>query len=224
MRRSSKRRVLQAADFFCGAGGTSAGLLRALKKLGYQVRLTAVNHWQIACATYSANHADMPLPLCASVDSINPRRICAEGDLDILVASPECTHHSIARGGKPIDDQSRATAWCVVRQAEYLRPLCVLMENVKEFLDWGPLIKLRNPKTGAMEWRPDPKRKGEIFRSWVTCMEAGLRGEVAAFLRGGLWGADDPDPVDCAVPALLRRAAPRDHVAESDARQIQRRS
>jgi DNA (cytosine-5)-methyltransferase 1 len=42
------------------------------------------------------------------------------GALDILIASPECTHHSNARGGKPCSDQSRASGWHILRWAEAL--------------------------------------------------------------------------------------------------------
>jgi DNA (cytosine-5)-methyltransferase 1 len=147
---------------FCGAGGTSTGLIEACAELGYECELTAVNHWQIAVDTHSANHPKAR-HLCASLDSLNPRELYTEGELDILWASPECTHHSIARGGKPISDQSRATAWCVVRWAEALRPKIVLVENVKEFTTWGPI---------GSNGRPLASRKGEVFRSWVGNLEA----------------------------------------------------
>lgn len=54
--------------------------------------------------------------------------------MDILWASPECTHHSAARrGGNPINDQSRATTWCVTRWADQIRPKIIMVENVPEF-------------------------------------------------------------------------------------------
>lgn len=151
-----------SADLFCGAGGTSTGLIEACTELGYEAELTAVNHWQMAIDTHSLNHPTSR-HLCASLDSLNPRDLYTEGELDILWASPECTHHSIARGGKPISDQSRATAWCVVRWAEALRPNIILVENVKEFETWGPI---------GSNGRPLKNRKGEVFRSWVANLEA----------------------------------------------------
>lgn len=197
-------RTLKAADLFCGAGGTSAGLLHACQTLNRRVELTAVNHWDTAIATHTKNHPTSR-HLCATLDSLNPRSLYREGELDLLWASPECTHHSNARGGKPIRDQSRATAWCVVRWAEALRPSVILVENVKEFRNWGPLIRKRVrykwrpvfkswhkrhcPKLGLdaarQQWRavkpiwkkkldyvPDPKRKGVIFLSWLSTLEA----------------------------------------------------
>src|SRR6185369_9013 len=94
--------------------------------------------------------------LCASLDSLNPRDLFKEGELDLLWASPECTHHSIARGGKPINEQSRATAWCVIRWADALRPPIILIENVREFLNWGPV--------GA-NGKPLKSRRGETYQA-----------------------------------------------------------
>jgi DNA (cytosine-5)-methyltransferase 1 len=154
--------MITAADLFCGAGGTSQGLVEAALESGRKLELTAVNHWPVAVATHSENHPDAR-HLCASLDSVNPRSLFNEDALDLLWASPECTHHSIARGGKPMNDQSRATAWCVVRWAEALRPKVILIENVKEFLSWGPI---------GTNGQPITKRKGELFRAWVAALEA----------------------------------------------------
>lgn len=156
--------ILNIADLFCGAGGTSTGAVQAATRLGYTPRLTAVNHWDVAVATHTANHLDAHhRHLCANVDSLNPRHLFQEGELNILWASPECTHHSRARGGKPMQDQSRATAWCVTRWSEALRPPCVMVENVPEFEEWGPLDD---------DGKPIPGRKGETFHSWVNTLRS----------------------------------------------------
>lgn len=156
--------ILNIADLFCGAGGTSTGAIQAATRLGYTPRLTAVNHWDVAVATHTVNHPDAHhRHLCASVDSLNPRHLFSEGELNVLWASPECTHHSRARGGKPMQDQSRATAWCVTRWAEALRPPCVMVENVPEFEEWGPLDD---------DGKPIPGRKGETFHSWANTLRA----------------------------------------------------
>lgn len=77
-----------AADLFCGAGGTSTGLLTAAERFGYRLDLLAVNHWDIAIGTHAANHPDVR-HLCESLDGVDPRKVIP-GRLDILVASPEC--------------------------------------------------------------------------------------------------------------------------------------
>lgn len=152
---------LRAIDLFAGAGGTSTGLALAAGELGAALDLAAVNHWETAVETHSRNHPGAR-HYCAAIDSLDPRRV-AGGRVDLLVASPECTHHSNARGGKPISDQSRASAWCVVRWAEALQPRFVLVENVREFQTWGPL---------DVRGRPMKSRTGETFEAWLGALRS----------------------------------------------------
>lgn len=135
---------ISVADFWAGAGGTSTGLMQAAKDLGLEVILTAVNHWDIAVATHSANHAHAR-HFCKTVDSLSPLELFPDGILDILIASPECTHHSNARGGKPRDEQKRADANDIKRWIDKLFVKKVFLENVEEFIDWGPLDENRQP-------------------------------------------------------------------------------
>lgn len=155
-------RTITIADLFCGAGGTSTGAVQAAKALGFTTRLTAVNHWPRAVDTHTLNHPDAR-HLCASLDSINPRDLFEDGELDILWASPECTHHSRARGGKPIREQSRATAWCVTRWADAIRPWTICVENVPEFQEWGPL---------GSDGKPLASGKGRTFLAWIETLRA----------------------------------------------------
>lgn len=150
------------ADLFCGAGGTSEGAMEAAEFFGRRPELTAINHWPVAITTHETNHP-AARSLCTGVDAVNPRDLFGEGELDLLWASPECTHHSVARGGKPINDQSRATAWCVVRWAEALRPPIILVENVPEFQTWGPI---------GSKGRPLASKKGETFKAWLNALSS----------------------------------------------------
>lgn len=154
-------KTIKAADLFCGAGGSSTGLKRVADALGVRVDLTAVNHWPLAVETHAANHPEAR-HVCESLDSIDPRKVTG-GSLDLLWASPECTHHSTARGGKPINDQSRSTAWCVTRWAEALRPRFIVVENVPEFQTWGPI---------GSNNRPLASRKGETFAAWLGALRS----------------------------------------------------
>jgi DNA (cytosine-5)-methyltransferase 1 len=129
--------------------------------MGRKLDLTAINHWDRAIETHSANHP-AARHLCESLDSIEPRKLI-RGKLDILFASPECTHHSIARGGKPMSDQSRASAWQVTRWAEALLPRTIIVENVKEFQSWGPLDS---------KGRPLKSRAGETFQAWIQTLRS----------------------------------------------------
>lgn len=155
-------RTITAADLFCGAGGTSQGFINACAGVGAKPNLLAVNHWPRAISTHELNHPGVR-HLCETLDGVNPRLAVPGGKLDLLCASPECTHHSRAAGGRPRNEQSRATAWHICRWAEALRVESILIENVKEFLDWGPLG--RNNK-------PLQRKKGKTFRAFLGALES----------------------------------------------------
>lgn len=149
------------ADLFCGAGGSSTGAKRALDRLGLGMTLTCVNHWPIAIETHSRNHPEAR-HYVQDIASVRPAEVVPEGYLDLLMASPTCTHHSRARGGKPTSDQQRSDPWHVITWLTELRVKRLLIENVPEFEDWGPV----DPKTG----KPIKSRKGEYFRAWVRTL------------------------------------------------------
>ena len=157
-----KTRVVLVADLFCGAGGSSSGARRGLASLGFQMNLVAVNHWNIAIETHSRNHPEAR-HYCQDVKAVKPAEIVPEGKLDLLMASPTCTYHSRARGGKPINDQGRMDSWAIVHWCTELRVRRLLVENVPEFVDWGPL----DLRTG----RPIKRRRGEYFRAWTAALQ-----------------------------------------------------
>lgn len=157
-----RKRLIRAADLFCGAGGTSTGLQMACDGMGYELDLFAVNHWDVAIATHSANHPNAQHQ-CASVDTVDPRVAVPGGRLDLLWASPECTFFSVARGGKPVTDQGRASAWLILRWAELLYIDTILIENVKEFRDWCPV---------GVNGRPMKSKKGETFRAFIQSLKS----------------------------------------------------
>lgn len=156
-------RVIRVADLFCGGGGTSTGVMQACEASGARVDLVAVNHWDRAVETHAANHPGAR-HLCARIDALDPREICPRG-LDLLVASPECTHFSPARGKAPVNDQSRASGWDVLRWVERLEPRAVLLENIPQWEGWGPLVT-----SGPRKGKPNLRRKGETFRAFVAAL------------------------------------------------------
>ena len=159
----TKARLIRAADLFCGAGGTSTGAARAAASMGARLALTAVNHWPVALQTHAAMHPGAE-HICADLESVRPREVVPEGRLDLLMASPTCTYHSRARGGRPVHDQQRMDPWHVHRWCCELRVHRLLVENVPEFMDWGPCSLV----TG----RPIESRKGEYFRAWCDALRS----------------------------------------------------
>lgn len=156
------KETIDGADLFCGAGGSSTGLFQASRELKIKLNLLAVNHSPIAIATHSANHRSTK-HLCEEISrNLDPMDVVPGQKLDILIASPECTHHSIARGGKPMSAQSRASAKHVIRWARAMCPEIIIVENVREWLDWGPL---------GTNGKPLKRRKGEFFRAWVRGLQ-----------------------------------------------------
>lgn len=157
-----RRPIIRAADLFCGAGGASTGLLRAAQAFGVDVELLAVNHWPVAVQTHTLNHPGVR-HLCESVERIDPRVQVPSGRLNLLLAGPECTHHSSARGGRPINDQSRATAWHILKWAQELYIDTILIENVPEFRTWGPL--------GANN-KPMQSKKGQTYQAFLGALRS----------------------------------------------------
>ncbi len=155
-------KTLKVADLFCGAGGTTTGAMHAIHELGREVEFVAVNHWPVAIATHEANHPNVR-HYCKDLDTANPNEIVPEGELDLLLASPECRFHSPAQGGRPLDEQNRASAWHVVRWAERLYVRRIVVENVPRFVKWGPLDR---------RGRPIKSREGELFEAWVAALRA----------------------------------------------------
>lgn len=156
-------RKILVADLFCGAGGSSTGAERALARLGLEMELVCVNHWGTALETHQRNHP-RARHYCADISQVRPHQVVPEGYLDLLMASPTCTHHSIARGGKPTSDQQRSDPWHVITWLTELRVKRMLIENVWEFTKWGPV----DPETQ----RPIKEREGEYFRAWIATIRA----------------------------------------------------
>jgi DNA (cytosine-5)-methyltransferase 1 len=169
----------KVADLFCGAGGTSTGVLQAAKELGQRVNLVAINHWEMAIATHSENHPGVEHHN-SDLQNIDPREVVPSGKLRLLVASPECTHFSRARGGKPMSKQSRASVKYVLKWINNLDVEDILIENVPDFEGWGPLHRTCNCGQGTQAkkhlkkcryMKPIKNRKGEYFHRFIRKLE-----------------------------------------------------
>jgi len=158
----NQKHDLYLCDLFAGGGGFSTGIARACKKLNKTPDLIAVNHWDKAVETHKANHP-WARHYCTGLDAVVPTAVSKSPRLQLLSASPECTHHANARGSKPMSDQSRSSAWLILKWLQELYVESVLIENIEEFEDWGPL--------GA-NGRPLKSMKGQLFTQFVSSLKA----------------------------------------------------
>ena len=166
-------------DNFAGGGGASLGIEQAT---GRHVDV-AINHDPEALAMHKANHP-AAVHYRNNIWVVDPADVVrTHGPIRLAWFSPDCTHHSKAKGSAPVREPgrlSRDLSWVVIHWARTARPLVIMLENVEEFADWGPL--------GA-DGRPCPRRKGETFRRWVGQLrDAGYTVEWRE-LRGCDYGA-----------------------------------
>lgn len=149
-------------DLFAGAGGESQGIHWAAEKSGADIELFAINHWERAIETHSLNFPQDE-SICRNIEDINPLRVVPGRHVELLWASPACTHFSTARGGKPMDEQSRVTPFTVCNWIEKLDVKRVMIENVPEFQSWGPLDD---------KFRPIKEAKGDTFHAFVSMIRS----------------------------------------------------
>lgn len=166
-------------DLFCGGGGSITGAINALRAAGESYEGRGFNHWETAIKTIQANHPEIVPDFdraCAPIESILPDEIFQDDPtrIDVLWASPSCTHHSVAAGGKPRSNQLRS-------QPEYLLPYLRLtrcrrmfVENVKELRNWGPILEEDIKHKGKLykAGSADPRKKGVFFNLWYREIKA----------------------------------------------------
>lgn len=157
-------------DLFCGAGGTSTGVERAMANGKKCAKVIAcVNHDPNAIASHAANHPHAlhftedirTLDLTRLIEHVVKMRKKYPKALLVLWASLECTNFSKAKGGQPRDADSRTLAEHLFRYVEAVDPDYIYIENVEEFMSWGDID--RNGK-------PISKDKGRLYLRWVRNM------------------------------------------------------
>jgi DNA (cytosine-5)-methyltransferase 1 len=149
-------------DNFAGGGGTSTGLEAAF---GRPVDI-AINHDPKALAMHALNHPKT-LHLLESVWTVDPRKVTKNQPVALVWLSPDCKHFSKAKGGTPVAKHIRGLAWVALRWEALTKPRVIVLENVEEFQDWGPLIFGSDGHP-----RPDPARKGITFKSFIRQLRA----------------------------------------------------
>lgn len=180
---------LTVTDLFCGAGGSSSGLVEA----GFKV-VIAANHWAKAIESHQINHPETDHAQ-ADISQVDPRYFPRT---HVLWGSPECTNHSIAKGIKrhrqtelalfeldgtrPQEDEaanrSRATMWDIPRFAEHHRYMAIILENVVDAAKWDqfPAWQLAMESLGY-----------ELQFVWLNSMHAQIGGLPAPQSRDRMY-------------------------------------
>lgn len=159
-------------DLFCGGGGASLGIKWATGRCPD----IAVNHSAAAIAMHMANHPKT-IHLETDVFEVQPRRTVKRREVELLWASPDCTHFSRAKGKAPRSAKIRSLAWVIVEWAREVQPRIIAMENVPEFTGWGPLYERcdtladGSPVPEHLVDQPIPERKGELFRAFTDALK-----------------------------------------------------
>lgn len=184
----SKARKL-VIDSFAGGGGASLGIAWALGRAPD----IAINHDPLALAMHEANHPSTR-HIAEDVCTADLRKLVGKRAVGLLWASPDCKDFSRAKGDKPVSKAIRSLAWVVVKWADQIGPDCIILENVREFAEWGPVLpawqcqacdwrgtegqakraaaRRRCPRCNSLRLRVtekymrDPTRKGITFKRW----------------------------------------------------------
>lgn len=145
-------------DCFAGGGGASVGIEMAL---GRPVDI-AINHDPEAIRMHKVNHPDT-IHLTEDIFKVDLQKYVKGRKVALMWASPDCTSHSKAKGGQPRKRGLRILPWAVYKHAKQILPEVIIMENVEEIQQWGPLDKK------GIQLRDD---KARIIKKFITAMKS----------------------------------------------------
>lgn len=145
-------------DCFAGGGGASVGIEMAL---GRPVDI-AINHDPEAIRMHKVNHPDA-IHLTEDIFKVDLQKYVKGRKVALMWASPDCTSHSKAKGGQPRKRGLRILPWAVYKHAKQILPEVIIMENVEEIQQWGPLDK---------KGHPIKERQGEDYKKFITAMKS----------------------------------------------------
>lgn len=180
-----KKRRIKGIDLFAGVGGSSWGASCAGVNL-----VAAVDRWSLARDTYKSNFPKVKFIQERCEDVKLPQLKKTVGSVDLIVASPECTSHTCAKGNAPRSEMSRRTAFQVVRFAKAFKPRWIIVENVvhmrtwKSYKNWLKQLKdlgysLREQVINAADHGVPQARR----RLFVMCDRERLPSEVMTTVR-----------------------------------------
>ena len=143
-------------DCFAGGGGASTGIEAAL---GRPIDI-AVNHDPDAILMHKTNHPNT-LHLTEDIFKVDLEQYVSGREVALMWASPDCTSHSKAKGGQPRKKGLRILPWAVYKHAKAIKPQVIIMENVEEIQQWGPLDE---------NGKPIKERAGEDYNKFISAM------------------------------------------------------
>lgn len=145
-------------DCFAGGGGASVGIKMAL---GRSVDI-AINHDPQAIRMHKVNHPNT-LHLTEDIFKVDLKKYVKNRHVDLMWASPDCTSHSKAKGGQPRNSGLRILPWAVYKHAKTILPDVIIMENVEEIQQWGPLDE---------DGHPIKEKQGEEYWKFISAMKS----------------------------------------------------
>lgn len=152
--------LFEGIDLFCGAGGTTTGVHQAMIESNPIAKVVAcINHDPIAIDSHKANHPEA-LHFVEDIREFDTKYLPKKNPeaYSFIWASLECTNFSNAKGGQPRDADSRTLAEHLYRYINSYDPDYILIENVREFMAWGPLNS---------NGKPISRLKGRDYTKWV---------------------------------------------------------
>lgn len=163
-------------DLFAGCGGSGGGLLAAASLLNRPVKGHFVNHWDRAIEIHSANHPEHE-HYTEDLFQLAPEEVLPLGtNCSLMWCSPSCTFFSVARGAACVNEQDRSHADTLIQWLQHVKPDVMMLENVKEWLDWCGVVQKRDD-AGELLWarrgkpcdnRPTPGSKRETIPIVLT--------------------------------------------------------
>lgn len=166
-----------SVSLFAGCGGACVGMRAAT---GNEVDV-AINHDKVAIAVHRQNHPTTEHRI-SDVFEVKPQSATRGRRVGHLHASPDCRHFSRAAGAAPRSDSVRSLAdvvidWAKKQEDGGAHPDVITLENVCEFVEWGPLYGERTWRRRAAaevstgdacpecEWQPTYTAKGKLVKA-----------------------------------------------------------
>ena len=144
-------------DSFAGGGGASTGIELAT---GHPVDI-AINHNEAAIMMHRRNHP-FTEHYIEDIWAVDPKAAVRGRHVKLAWFSPDCKHFSRAKGAALVDKKIRGLAWVVLKWAAEVHPDVIMLENVPEFVTWGPVRK----------GKPIKSKAGHTYEKWLSQLKA----------------------------------------------------